>query len=91
MVSVVPELIFALMYCRSEHPDLIEPFIWARFGFGILLFININTLQSKPNVYSLAGAISTKYVGLFIYLYVGLHTIGSLWSNLGDTAVFCSL
>jgi dolichyl-phosphate-mannose--protein O-mannosyl transferase len=37
-------------------------------------------------VYSLAGAISTKYVGLFIYLYVGLHTISSLWSILGDRA-----
>jgi dolichyl-phosphate-mannose--protein O-mannosyl transferase len=37
-------------------------------------------------ILSIAGAISTKYVGLFIYLYVGLHTIGSLWSILGDRA-----
>ena len=33
-----------------------------------------------------AGAISTKYVGLFIYVYVGLHTILRLWELLGDTS-----
>ena len=32
----------------------------------------------------LAGAISVKFVGLFIVLYVGIFTIGQLWGILGD-------
>ena len=32
----------------------------------------------------LAGAISVKFVGLFIVLYVGIFTISQLWSILGD-------
>ena len=32
----------------------------------------------------LAGAISVKFVGLFIVLYVGIFTIGQLWTILGD-------
>jgi dolichyl-phosphate-mannose--protein O-mannosyl transferase len=44
-------------------------------------FVNLPNL-----LFFLAGAISTKYVGLFIYLYVGLHTISRLWAILGDTS-----
>ena len=32
----------------------------------------------------LAGAISVKFVGLFVVLYVGIFTIGQLWDILGD-------
>jgi len=32
----------------------------------------------------LAGAISVKFVGLFVVLYVGIFTIGQLWQILGD-------
>ena len=32
----------------------------------------------------LAGAISVKFVGLFVVLYVGIFTIGQLWFILGD-------
>merc|ERR1711953_578094 len=34
----------------------------------------------------LAGAISVKFVGLFVVLYVGIFTIGQLWYILGDVS-----
>jgi dolichyl-phosphate-mannose--protein O-mannosyl transferase len=58
---------------------------------SIALRIRVNSVNMKRKMWWFrkltfsAGAISTKYVGLFIYLYVGLHTILKLWTLLGDT------
>ena len=38
---------------------------------------------------SLAGAISVKFVGLFIILYVGVFTIVDLWNVFGDVTKGC--
>ncbi|XP_050702839.1 protein O-mannosyl-transferase 2-like isoform X2 [Eriocheir sinensis] len=32
----------------------------------------------------LSGSVSTKFVGLFVVVYVGLHTIATLWDIYGD-------
>ncbi|KAK4298489.1 hypothetical protein Pmani_029173 [Petrolisthes manimaculis] len=34
--------------------------------------------------FMLSGSVSTKFVGLFVVVYVGLHTIASLWELYGD-------
>lgn len=71
-------------------------FFFIQFFFAYILFIcNSHFLSLRPfsmgwwgwlvfTGVMLSGSVSVKFVGLFVVLYVGLHTIKELWDLYGD-------
>jgi len=88
-------LIFDIGMIALNRYILLDPILLFFISASVAAMFRFRTLVNEPfsqrwwmwlaiTGSMLAGAISVKFVGLFVVLFVGIFTIGQLWDILGD-------